>query len=220
MRSRTRINHGQRSSLIIEREKESGKWEFQPEQIPKTITWDRENGMTYSEKDGWQPYYGSYNVILIRDKKGWARIYGDTEAFIIEIGLRKRKGFQTFHMIAAVNTDTVIPVTDENDEKVLILTNTFSERFAVRKKWMVSESQTRDFLCRLYESQDPEEAMKGFVFEDTSGLVRRLLKKKCYIVPDEYMLDFEAVTEDQEWKEKAESRLADALTEMQAEAER
>ena len=204
-----------KTGLVIKRDKESGKWEFQPEHIPGMITWDRANGMTYSEREGWRPYHGSYNMILIRDKRGWARIYGSADGLITEIGLWKGRDFQTFHMTDPLITDTVVPVTEEKEEKDLILSNPFSERFAVRKKWMVSEKRTGEFLKNLYEKQDLEESMKGFDFENTTRLIHKLLEKNCYIVPEEYMYDIEYLKEDQKWIYVTECQLEKALGEMQ-----
>ena len=124
---------GGKTCLVIERDKSSGRWEFQPEQIPATITWDREKGMVFSDQKAYRPYQGSYNVVLLKDNDGWVRIYGSVDAIILEIGFRKGKDFQTFHMTDPDVKDTVIPLTDENEEKALILRNPYSERFAVKK---------------------------------------------------------------------------------------
>lgn len=204
-----------KNSLVIDRDKKSGRWEFQPERIPAMITWDREEGITFSNQENNKIYYGSYNVVLIRDKSGWTRIYGSVDVLIVEIGLRKKKDFEIFHMTDPEITDTVIPFTDEKEEKALILRNPYSERFVVKKKWMVSEQRVCDFLNGLYETQEIEKAMQGFDFEDTTELVHRLIDKKCYVVPDERVYDFDDMQQDKVWMGKTEKQLQDALEEMQ-----
>ncbi|MCR5129460.1 MAG: hypothetical protein K6B69_15330 [Lachnospiraceae bacterium] len=204
-----------KNSLVIDRDKKSGRWEFQPERIPAMITWDREEGITFSNQENNKIYYGSYNVVLIRDKSGWTRIYGSVDVLIVEIGLRKKKDFEIFHMTDPEITDTVIPFTDEKEEKALILRNPYSERFVVKEKWMVSEQRVCDFLNGLYETQEIEKAMQGFDFEDTTELVHRLIDKKCYVVPDERVYDFDDMQQDKVWMGKTEKQLQDALEEMQ-----
>ena len=85
----------------------------------------------------------------------------------------------------------------------------------VKKKWMVSEQRVCDFLNGLYETQEIEKAMQGFDFEDTTELVHRLIDKKCYVVPDERVYDFDDMQQDKVWMGKTEKQLQDALEEMQ-----
>lgn len=199
-------------SLRIKRSLKTGKWEYDPKQLMGRISWDRNKGMKFSASSSGTNYCGCNNVILIIDKKGWARIFGVEERLILEIGLWNGRDYQVFHMIKREFTDTVIPLLAE--EKNEILENSYSEFFPVKKSWIIDNNLLHDFLTKLYEVQDLETAMQDYLFEDNTELICRLRKKKAYIVPMGYVFDADETKEIEKWHEGIEDKCRIALEEL------
>ena len=120
------------------------------------------------------------NVILLKSKQGQVRIYGNGETHVLEIRTGKRNDIKVFHMINT-DTDSIVPVTDDTPT---VIENKWYEKFPVRKNWLVNEEAIGAFLRKLYMSQDMQEAMEGFSFEDSTAEINRLIEEDAYIVPE------------------------------------
>lgn len=205
--------------LSIKRDSDTGQWEFDPEEIVSAVTWDRNSGLSYSDKEDMEKnlkkYNGSCNAAIISDNKARMRIYGTSEELVLEICFRKGRDYETFHMSRPKAEDTVIPLQDEQTEKTKVLQNSYSEYLPVKTSWLVSNQMVIDFLTKLYAVQDSEKAMQGFEFENTTELVHRLYRNNAYIVPMEMSGQIEAVQESKLLKSIQDRAIQIALNELE-----
>ncbi len=194
-------------AIVIERDKRTGKWEYEPRRITGELAWNRKKNYWKTGNDIRISVQDRINAILISDNKGWARIYGNSVERVAEIGLWKGKDYQIFHMVDGQWADSVIPV-DGEEAKILI--NNFGECFPVKKGWIVDEHQIYKFLKKLYELQDIETVMKYFAFEDSTMMIRELKSIRKYIVPTGEIID-EDVEKRTKWLNYLEDNSRTAL---------
>ncbi len=146
------------------------------------------------------------NVAIVKTDQGIVRMYSAGQVFVVEITISAESDFKTYHM-----TDPSV-----TDESVTVIQNIVLEKIPVRKNRLVSADQSLAFLCRLYDGQALQNAMKDFVFVDSSDETRRLVKADAYIVPG-IPVDLPGKNEDSRvWMQRKEDKLKRALKVLNA----
>lgn len=119
-------------------------------------------------------YNGRNNVVIIKTKDGFFRLYGYNGRFITEIRTGSEEDFSTHHLIDP----------DQKDDSVTVLQNLFSERFPTRKNRIVSNGIVVSAVKKLYETQSLDMVIYCLPCIDTTAETKRLIMKDAYITPE------------------------------------
>ncbi len=119
------------------------------------------------------------NVVVLKSKQWQIRIFGSGEARILEILMGTKDEMRYFHLTNA-DPESIVPVTDNAP---VVIGNKWHERFPVRNNWIVDDGKIGAFLTKLYSFDELEFVMEGFVFEDSTEEVNKLIEADAYIVP-------------------------------------
>ena len=119
------------------------------------------------------------NVVVLKSKQWQIRIFGSGEARILEILMGTKDEMRYFHLTNA-DPESIVPVTDNAP---VVIGNKWHERFPVRNNWIVDDGKIEAFLTKLYSFDELEFVMEGFVFEDSTEEVNKLIDADAYIVP-------------------------------------
>ena len=123
-----------------------------------------------------------YNVIIVKDMDAMIRIYGEEDKHVLEIEIGAKEDLHTYHMVKADKMESTMIVPD-TDEAMDIIKNKWEEFFPVRTEWLVSNDMISSFLRKVYDYKNIQDAMKGFLFEDTTEETRKLIAADAYSVP-------------------------------------
>lgn len=143
-------------SLVIDLEQALSKAKYSAENLVRNVS------------------YGRNNVVIIKTKDGFFRLYGYNGRFITEIRTGSEEDFRTHHL-----TDP-----DQKDDSVTVLQNIFSERFPTRENRIVSYGIVVAAVKKLYETQSLDMVICNLPCVDTTAETKRLIMNDAYITPE------------------------------------
>lgn len=143
-------------SLVIDIEQALSKAKYSAENLARNV------------------YNGRNNVVIIKTKDGFFRVYGYNGRFITEIRTGSEEDFSTHHLIDP----------DQRDDSVTVLQNLFSERFPTRKNRIVSNGIVVSAVKKLYETQSLDMVICCLPCIDTTAETKKLIMEDVYITPE------------------------------------
>ena len=143
-------------SLVIDIEQALSKAKYSAENLARNIS------------------YGRNNVVIIKTKDGFLRLYGYSGRFITEIRTGNEEDFRTHHLIDP----------GQKDDSVTVLQNIVAERFPTRENRIVSYGIVIAAVKKLYETQNLDMVICNLPCVDTTAETKRLIMNDAYITPE------------------------------------
>lgn len=171
-------------SLVIDIEQALGKAKYSAENLAQNV------------------YHGRNNVVIIRTKDGFFRLYGYNGGFITEIRTGSEEDFRTHHLIDP----------DQKDDSVTVLQNLFLERFPTRKNRIVSNGIVVAALKKLYETQSLDMVICCLPCVDTTAETSKLIMHDAYITPEAPLVIVSPTSEEGRKKTMREQTAIELLT--------